>query len=84
MPDIDLADLVYAKEVSQRREFGEVLYKMKQMKRVADNLDPAKRKDIREKMREETVRKIEDRKKRRKAARDIDTYLQGENVPDEV
>ena len=54
------------------------------MKRVADNLDPAKRKDIREKMREETVRKIEDRKKRRKAARDIDTYLQGENVPDEV
>lgn len=52
------------------------------MKRVADNLDPTKRKDFREKMREQALKKIEDRKKRRKMAKDVDAYLDNDILPE--
>ena len=47
-PDIDLADLMYFKEIEWENQYGKLLADMKKYKRVADNLDYSKRKTKRE------------------------------------
>lgn len=59
-PDIDLADLIYFKEVEYENELGKLLHDMKKYKRVAENLDYSKRKVNRENDRAEALRKIQE------------------------
>ena len=47
-PDIDLADLIYFKEIEWENQYGKLLSDMKKYKRVAENLDYSKRKNNRE------------------------------------
>lgn len=57
-PDIDLADLMYFKEIEWQNEYGKLLSDMQKFQRVAENLDPALRKVNREMDRMEALRKI--------------------------
>lgn len=59
-PDIDLADLMYFKEIEWQNEYGKLLSDMQKFQRVAENLDPALRKVNREMDRMEALRKIQE------------------------
>ena len=59
-PDIDLADLMYFKEIEWQNEYGKLLSDMQKFQRVAENLDPSLRKVNRENERMEIMRKIQE------------------------
>lgn len=59
-PDIDLADLMYYKEIEYEKEVDKLMVDMQKMGRVAENLDLARRQQNREQDRLEAIQRIQE------------------------
>ena len=75
-PDIDLADLMYFKEIEWQNEYGKLLSDMQKFQRVAENLDPALRKVNREMDRMEAMRKIQEEEEEARRMNDEEALRQ--------